>query len=60
VVATVEQAGAQLEREATVDPVVDFNRLEQVFVMLRRSATMDLLYATEGGDQADAVAKGAP
>jgi rod shape-determining protein MreC len=28
-------------------------RLEQVFVMLRRSPTMDLLYATEGGDQPD-------
>ena len=53
VVATVEEASAQLQREATVDPVVDFGRLEQVFVMLRRSSTMDLLYATEGGDQPD-------
>jgi hypothetical protein len=33
--------------------VVDFGRLEQVFVMLRRSPTMDLLYATDGGDQPD-------
>ena len=53
VVATVEEASAQLQREAAVDPVVDFGRLEQVFVMLRRSSTMDLLYATEGGDQPD-------
>ena len=53
VVASVEEAGALLQREASVDPVVDFGRLEQVFVMLRRSATMDLLYATDGGDQPD-------
>ena len=53
VVASVEEASAQLQREASVDPVVDFGRLEQVFVMLRRSPTMDLLYATEGGDQSE-------
>ena len=53
VVSSVEEASAQLQREAAVDPVVDFGRLEQVFVMLRRSSTMDLLYATEGGDQPD-------
>jgi len=53
VVSGVEDSSAQLTREANVDPVVDYGRLEQVFVMLRRSATMDLLYATEGGDQPD-------
>jgi rod shape-determining protein MreC len=53
VVSGVEDANAKLLREANVDPVVDYGRLEQVFVMLRRSATMDLLYATEGGDQPD-------
>jgi len=52
-VSGVEDSSAQLTREANVDPVVDYGRLEQVFVMLRRSATMDLLYATEGGDQPD-------
>ena len=52
-VGSVEEASAQLQREATVDPVVDFGRLEQVFVMLRRSSTMDLLYATDDGDQPD-------
>jgi rod shape-determining protein MreC len=57
VVASVEEPSAQLQREASVDPVVDFNRLEEVFVMLRRSATMDLLYATEGGDQVEPTAK---
>jgi rod shape-determining protein MreC len=53
VVGTVEEASAQLQREASVDPVVDFGRLEQVFVMLRRSPTMELLYATDGGDLPD-------
>ena len=57
VVASVEEPSAQLQREASVDPVVDFNRLEQVFVMLRRSPTMDLLYTTEGGDQPEAAEK---
>lgn len=33
---------------ARVDPAVDFGRLEQVFVMLRRGPTMELLYAGEG------------
>jgi rod shape-determining protein MreC len=46
----VEAAESQLLREAVVKPAVDFGRLEQVFVMLRRGPTMDLLYATEGGD----------
>ena len=39
-----------LQRDAEVRPAVDFGRLEQVFVMLRRGPTMELLYATEGGD----------
>lgn len=60
VVSSVEEASAQLQREANADPVVDFNRLEQVFVMLRRSPTMDLLYATESGDQSEAAAKAGP
>jgi len=30
---------------------VDFSKLEQVFVMLRRGATLDLLYARDDGDQ---------
>ncbi len=41
---------AQLMQKALVSPSVDFGRLEQVFVMLRRGATMELLYATEDGD----------
>ena len=41
---------AQLMQKALLSPSVDFGRLEQVFVMLRRGATMELLYATEDGD----------
>jgi rod shape-determining protein MreC len=47
----------QLLREASVDPTVDFGRLEEVFVMLRRGPTMDLLYATEGGEVPDPPAE---
>jgi hypothetical protein len=32
---------------AKLIPAVDFGRLEQVFVMLRRGPTMELLYAGE-------------
>ncbi|MBW2578737.1 MAG: hypothetical protein JRE38_11785 [Deltaproteobacteria bacterium] len=32
---------------AKLVPSVDFGRLEQVFVMLRRGPTMELLYAGE-------------
>ncbi|MEM7410645.1 MAG: rod shape-determining protein MreC [Myxococcota bacterium] len=49
----VDAAGAQLLREARVGSAVDFGRLEQVFVMLRRGPTMDLLYVTRGGDLAE-------
>ena len=38
---------------ATIEPAVDFARLEQVFVMLRRGPTMDLLYASSDGDEQD-------
>ncbi len=38
-----------LLQTAVVKPAVDFGRLEGVFVMLWRAATMDLLYAEEGG-----------
>jgi rod shape-determining protein MreC len=53
VITEVEAEGAQLLREAAVETAVDFGRLEQVFVMLRRGPTMDLLYATETGDLPD-------
>jgi rod shape-determining protein MreC len=47
---SVSEDGAQLIRTATIRPAVDFGRLEQVFVMLRRGPTMELLYSTRVGD----------
>jgi rod shape-determining protein MreC len=49
----VEADEEQLLHTARVEPAVDFGRLEQVFVMLRRGPTMELLYATDEGDSAD-------
>jgi len=49
----------ELLHAARVDPAVDFGRLEQVFVMLRRGPTMELLYAGEG-DLGSAPEEGAP
>jgi rod shape-determining protein MreC len=43
-VATVSDPGGALMQTATLKPAVDFGRLEQVFVMLRRGQAMDLLY----------------
>jgi rod shape-determining protein MreC len=53
-VTEVEPPGSKLLRTAVVAPAVDFGRLEQVFVMLRRGPTLELLYTTESGDGADA------
>jgi rod shape-determining protein MreC len=39
--------GGGLLQTATLRPAVDFGRLEQVFVMMRRGPTMDLLYERE-------------
>ena len=39
---------SQLVHTAAVEPAVDFGRLEQVFVMLERGPTMDLLYGGDG------------
>jgi hypothetical protein len=47
-------------RTASVRPAVDFGRLEQVFVMLRRGPTMELLYATDEGDAADTPERAKP
>lgn len=43
-VAELRDAGGRLTRIAVIEPAVDLGRLEQVFVMLRRGPTMDLLY----------------
>ncbi len=51
----VEEAGDLLQT-ALVETAVDFGRLENVFVMLWRAPTMDLLYPAEAGDGAPAEA----
>jgi rod shape-determining protein MreC len=53
-VVEVSASDSKMLRTASVRPAVDFGRLEQVFVMLRRGPTMELLYATDEGDSADA------
>jgi rod shape-determining protein MreC len=53
-VTAVSDSDSKMLRSASVRPAVDFGRLEQVFVMLRRGPTMELLYSTEEGDSADA------
>jgi rod shape-determining protein MreC len=47
-VRAVEAGEELLLHTARVEPAVDFGRLEQVFVMLRRGPTMDLLYSGDG------------
>jgi rod shape-determining protein MreC len=55
-VTALSEPGARLLQTATVAPAVDFGRLEQVFVMLRRGPTMELLYEAGGpGMTADAA-----
>ena len=43
-VVELRDAGGRLTRIAVLEPAVDLGQLEQVFVMLRRGPTMDLLY----------------
>jgi rod shape-determining protein MreC len=43
-VTSVSDPGSELLQTAKLVPAVDFGRLEQVFVMLRRGPTMELLY----------------
>jgi rod shape-determining protein MreC len=43
-VVELRDAGGRLTRIAVIEPAVDLGQLEQVFVMLRRGPTMDLLY----------------
>lgn len=47
-VVEVNADDTQLLHTATLRPAVDFGRLEQVFVMLHRGPTMQLLYEGEG------------
>jgi rod shape-determining protein MreC len=45
-VTALSDPGGGLIQLATVSPAVDFGRLEQVFIMMRRGPGMDLLYET--------------
>jgi rod shape-determining protein MreC len=47
-VVEVRSDETQLLHTALLQPAVDFGRLEQVFVMLHRGPTMDLLYGGDG------------
>jgi rod shape-determining protein MreC len=47
-VTELKDSDRSLMRSARLRPAVDFGRLEQVFVMLRRGSTMDLLYGNDG------------
>jgi len=44
----VSDPGDRLLQTARMRPSVDFGRLEQIFVMLRRGATMEFLYSVDG------------
>ncbi|HEX9815235.1 MAG TPA: rod shape-determining protein MreC [Myxococcota bacterium] len=46
-VVSVSDPGSALMQTAKLVPAVDFGRLEQVFVMLRRGPTMEVIYASE-------------
>jgi rod shape-determining protein MreC len=49
-VTAVRAERSELLHTATLRPAVDFGRLEQVFVMLQRGPTMDLLFGGGDGD----------
>ena len=49
-IVAISDPGDELLQRATIRPAVDFGRLEQVFVMLRRGPAMELLYSTRAGD----------
>jgi rod shape-determining protein MreC len=59
-IVSVPDPGSALMQTAKLVPAVDFGRLEQVFVMLRRGPTMELLYAGEqAGDLGVTASEGA-
>jgi len=61
-IAEVREATGQLTQIAVVRPAVDLGQLEQVFVMLRRGPTMELLYRSNTPDEdlAGPAAVGSP
>lgn len=58
-VVSVSPSDPVMLQTAELRPAVDFGRLEQVFVMLRRGPTMELLYAAGDGDL-EGVERAAP
>jgi rod shape-determining protein MreC len=59
-VVAVRNEESRLVHTAIVRPAVDFGRLEQVFVVLHRAATMDLLYGGEGDLPSEGLASREP
>jgi len=59
-VSRVEDSGGRLLGTAILEPAVDFSRLEQVFVMLRRGPTLELLYDDDPPRRAPAATAEAP
>jgi rod shape-determining protein MreC len=59
-VTALSDPGSRLLQTATVEPAVDFGRLEQVFVMLRRSPSMELLYSAQGDEGTEVAAETTP
>ncbi len=59
-ITALSDPGSRLLQTATVEPAVDFGRLEQVFVMLRRSPSMDLLYSAQGDEGTEVAAESTP
>ena len=55
-ISEVPDPGARLLGAAIVEPAVDYGRLEQVFVMLRRGPAMELLHAGEDREEASGPA----
>jgi rod shape-determining protein MreC len=54
-VTSVEMDPRKLVHTAKIRPAVDFGRLEQVFVMLHRAPTMELLYEGDGGSPVEGL-----
>lgn len=59
-ITSVSDPGSGLLQTAKLTPSVEFGRLEQVFVMLRRGPTMELLYADDDGMGTLAAERPAP
>jgi rod shape-determining protein MreC len=59
-VTSVRTEPRALVHTAQIEPAVDFGRVEQVFVMLRRGPTMDLLYSGDGDTPDPAALATAP